>query len=160
MDDNTNFIIAEQSDELVSSIEQAGEIDSFAPIYCKFATSSHKLSAERIRETPMKSDAIPRSDPPLADGPCHPYTWRHAGIPVDDHMQPGAWKLVDHLWKQQDLAATFDDLKHPVYDDREHTAGDEAFGSLRRAANKFFKTHGISWRISIKKKIVHLSRSK
>ncbi len=115
---------------------------------------------EPARDSPMKLVAIPRSDSPLADGPCLPYTWRQDGNPIDDQMQPGAWKLVDHLWKQRGHAATFAELKPPVYDDREHTAGDDAFGSLRRAANTFFNKHGISWRVCIKKKVVHLSHSK
>ena len=61
-------------------------------------------------------------------------------------MQPAAWKMVQFLWKQVSRSATFDDLKLPVYEDREHEADEDAFGSLRRAANSFFQSHHIPGR--------------
>lgn len=75
-------------------------------------------------------------------------------------MQPGAWRLVNHLWDHRDRAASFDDLKLPVYDDRDHDADNAAFGSLRRAANSFFRQHDIPWRLYIKKSVVHLGLAK
>jgi hypothetical protein len=87
----------------------------------------------------------PTTDSPPPDGPCHPFTFRHRGKVIDDQMQPAAWNMVDCLWQQPELAATFADLKDPVYDDREHLAGNEAFGALRRDANAFFKArHGLA----------------
>jgi hypothetical protein len=79
---------------------------------------------------------------------------------IDDQMQPAAWNMVDCLWQQPELAATFADLKEPVYGDREYGAGIAAFGALRRAANAFFKKHHLRWRVHIKKKVVYLSGSK
>ena len=71
-------------------------------------------------------------------------------------MRTGSWKLVKHLWQQLDRAATFSDLLQPVYDDPEHIADASAFGSLCKAATKFFKEHGIPWRAGTKKTVVFL----
>jgi hypothetical protein len=75
-------------------------------------------------------------------------------------MQPAAWKMVDFLWKQPTHAATFDDLKVPIYDDADHLADTQAFGSLRRAANKYFNKHGIPWLVGISKTVVSLTVTK
>jgi len=98
------------------------------------------------------------NDAHSGDGPCHPFTWRHRGEPIDDQMQPAAWWMVNHLMSCRDLAATFAELKQPVYDEREYTADHNAFGSLRRAANRFFASHGIGLRVCIKKRLVFLQR--
>jgi hypothetical protein len=96
----------------------------------------------------------------LVDGPCQPYTWRHRGKRIGDLMQPAAWKMVNDLWSRRNKAAEFADLKRPVYEDPEHTADANAFGSLRRAANKYFAAHDIRWRVCIKQKLVYLRCSK
>lgn len=86
-----------------------------------------------------------------ADCPCHPFTWRVSGRPCNDTMQPAAWRMVNHLLQHVDLAAEYDELKSPVYGDQGHQADHYAFGSLRRAANKYFAEYGIPWRVVIKK---------
>ncbi len=96
--------------------------------------------------------------PHASDGPCQPYTWRKAGNSIGYQMQPAAWNLVNYLWDQWDRSATFADLKLPVYDDPEHPADHNAFGSLRRAANNFFRKHGIPWQVCLKKRVVYLDR--
>jgi hypothetical protein len=90
------------------------------------------------------------------DGPCRPYTWRHEGTVAANHMQPAAWRLVDHLWRRPQKAATFDELKQPVYSDPEHIADQSNFGSLRTRANTFLSQHGIPWQVRIKKGLVFL----
>jgi hypothetical protein len=90
------------------------------------------------------------------DGPCHPYSWRRDGKKIVGRMQPAAWRMVNHLWTHVDRAAEFKELKLPVYGDREHTADANAFGSLRRAANSFFKKHCIPWRVQLKSRLVSL----
>ncbi len=65
---------------------------------------------------------------------------------------------MNYLWDQPNHTATFADLKLPVYDDPEHPADHDAFGSLRRAANSFFIAHGIPWRVHIKMRVVYLER--
>ena len=64
--------------------------------------------------------------------------------------------MVDFLWSRLDHAASFDDLLQPVYGDLEHTADASNFGSLRRAANGFFRKHKIPWCIRIAKTMVSL----
>lgn len=105
------------------------------------------------------SEFDPESFSPPIDGPCHPYTWRRNGQCIADTLQPAAWKLVNHLWQLCDRAATFADLLIPVYEDREHEADHNAFGSLRRAANRFFAKHGLPWRVHVKKTVVYLRLS-
>lgn len=90
------------------------------------------------------------------DGPCHPRYWRQNGEVINGTMQIGAWKMVKHLWKQTDRVASFDELKVPVYDDAEHIADDSAFGSLRKAANKFFRGNDIPYSVSLSKTTVSI----
>lgn len=90
-----------------------------------------------------------------ADGPVKGYCWRFNGLVVSG-FQPAAWKMVDHLWNTENRCASFEDLKGPVYDDTEHLADSNNFGSLRRAANKFFEQHEIPLRASVKKNFVTL----
>ncbi len=90
------------------------------------------------------------------DGPCGSNQWRHDGEVLAGTMQVGAWKMVKHLWGQPEHVARFDDLLVPVYGDPEHIADDNAFGTLRREANKFFKNNGIPWKASLKKGTVSL----
>ena len=63
---------------------------------------------------------------------------------------------MNHLLQQPDLSAEYNELRQPVYRDQEHQADNNAFGSLRRAANKFFAEYGIPWRVGIKQRIVFL----
>ena len=95
-----------------------------------------------------------------ADGPCGNHQWRQSGKVLTGTMQPAAWKMVNHLWGQPDKAADFDDLKVPVYDDPEHLADANAFGSLRRAANSYFRDNKIPWSVAIKKTSVSLQLEK
>ena len=113
---------------------------------------------KQFADSEMNQIAV--GDRHLADGPCQPYTWRKNGKQIDDLMQPAAWKMVNELWSRQNNAAEFADLKRPVYDDSEHTADENAFGSLRRAANRFFAAHDIPWRVCIKQRLVYLRCSK
>jgi hypothetical protein len=100
---------------------------------------------------------VQQNNGPLVDGPCHPYTWCQRSEILNDTMQPGAWRMVNYLWQQPNHSATFDDLKFPVYDDRDHIADAKAFGSFRRAANAFFREHHIPWRVVVKKTVVSLT---
>ena len=111
--------------------------------------------AEPALDPPMKSITTPRRDSPLVDGPCHPYSWRQDGQ-TTGKMRTGSWKMVKHWWQQPELAATFGDLLQPVYDDSNHIALADAYSSLCREANKFFKEHGIPWRAHTKKAVVYL----
>jgi hypothetical protein len=130
--------------------------EAFSPIYRDLsAPSFYRIAAERGREPPMTLVAITRSDPPRVDGPCHPYSWRLDGKTIGK-MRTGSWKMVAYLWHQLDRAATYVDLLQPVYDDAEHVADANAFGSLCKAANKFFKEHRIPWRAGTKKAVVYL----
>jgi hypothetical protein len=156
MNDNTAIINAQQSEEIISSNGQPSNNGSLTAIYGELAiVSAHSQAAERGGEPPMKLVAITRSDPPRVDGPCHPYSWRLDGKTIGK-MRTGSWKMVAYLWQQLDRAATYVDLLQPVYDDAEHVADANAFGSLCKAANKFFKEHRIPWRAGTKKAVVYL----
>jgi len=90
------------------------------------------------------------------DGPCGSCKWRHNGVESSGTMQVGAWKMVKYLWGQADYVATFDDLIVPVYDDANHIADENAFGSLRKAANRFFRDNSIPLAVSLSKATVTL----
>jgi hypothetical protein len=140
-----------------------GNIASYADFAKNSFDASGKLPALKLAPTALANDNF--DQPPFAkdnvpDGPCPPFTWRHEGKIVKDNMQPAAWKMVKHLWQAAELSATTDDLKLPVYDDAERETGENEFGSLRRAANSFFKEHKIPWRITIKKRVVGLVPTK
>jgi len=91
------------------------------------------------------------------DGPYGNCQWRHNGEVVKDTMQVGAWKMVKHLWEQDDHTACFDELIVPVYNDTEHIADENAFGSLRKAANKFFSVNAIPLSVSLNKATVSIT---
>jgi len=101
-----------------------------------------------------------RSHEEKQDGPCGQNQWRHNGEVAEGTMQVGAWKMVKYLWNQPDQIASFDELIVPVYGDPEHIADDNAFGALRKAANKFFKAHEIPLAVSLSKTTVSLQSRK
>ena len=94
--------------------------------------------------------------PPISDGPLPGYRWVNNGEIITDRLQPAAWKMVNHLWNLESKTASFDELKMPVYSDENHDADRNAFGSLRRAANNYFKDHEIGLRVTINKELVSL----
>lgn len=96
----------------------------------------------------------------LPDGPVTGSRWRQNGDVLNDEMQDAAHKMVSYLWRLPGKAASFDDLKVPVYADPDHIADEAAFGSLRRAANNYFRDHGVQWKVSIKKTSVRLESLK
>lgn len=93
-----------------------------------------------------KSNQPPQEDP---DGPCHPYAWRRNGQKLPDHcLQRATWNLIDHLRKQADHTATFDELAEPVFGDHALVPGDRQVGLQRSKANDFFKKHHIPWKVA------------
>jgi hypothetical protein len=96
---------------------------------------------------------------PLMDGPCHPFSWRQDGNKIADRMQPGAWRMVNDIWNCIDRSAEFVELKLRIYNDPEHPADAKQFGTLRSAANSFFKRHRIPWRVHVKSCLVSLEPS-
>jgi hypothetical protein len=121
------------------------------------AIDRHVFERNRIqiaKEAALACGEIDKA--PQEDGPCHPYTWRQNGEVIADRMQPAAWRLVDSLWRRPSRCAAFDELGEHVYQDRDHIFDQTAIGSLRRAANKFFKANGISLRVALKKTLVSL----
>lgn len=94
-------------------------------------------------------DGVVSVESVAANGPVDSYKWRHAGLVTEDMLQQKAWLMCKFLWRQLDRVATFDELKTPVYQDREHPAGRDSFGSLRRAANNYFKSHSIPLKVSV-----------
>jgi hypothetical protein len=92
-----------------------------------------------------------------SDGPVVGFRWRRNGELIEGTMQPAAWRMVNHLWKQPDRSASFDGLKVPVYDDSDHVADASNFGALRKAANKYFRVNSVPLRITIKKTAVSLT---
>jgi len=111
--------------------------------------------AVRAADTAMNPITTPMNNSPLPKGPCHPYSIQHNGI-VGGQMRSGSWKMVNHLSQQPRRTAAFDELLEPVYDDVNHLADSNAFGSLCRDANQFFQAHGIPWRAHVKKGLVYL----
>jgi hypothetical protein len=93
---------------------------------------------------------------PLPDGPVEGYRWRHLGEIITEEMQPAAWRLASALWAKPDRSSPFDDLIEPVYQDPEHLADSDAFGSLRRAANGYFRLHGIPLQVTLKRGVASL----
>lgn len=104
--------------------------------------------------------AIMRRVNVASDGPCGYCRWRHNGKITEVTMQGAAWRMCGHLWEQPDRTATFNALKVPVYGDREHIADDNAYGSLRREANKAFGASDIPWRAGLKKGTAYLKLAK
>ena len=105
-----------------------------------------------------RTDADYVGAPPQADGPCHPYTWQENGERIDDQLQPAAWRMVNHLWSRRYLSASFDQLEVPIYNEHDDRVDNITAGSLRSAANRFFKKHNLPYRVCIKQTIVYLSR--
>ena len=88
---------------------------------------------------------------PKPDGPCAPYTWRLDGDVIDDKMKAMAWALANLLFENRQLVE-FSALAEPVFGDREALVTEDNVGTHRKNANKFFRLHGIPWRIRTKKR--------
>jgi hypothetical protein len=92
----------------------------------------------------MESDEVPTED-----GPCHPYTWRKAGIKFPSNiLQRATWSLLDLLWRAPGNTVSYKDLSVPVFADHAMIPTEGQVGKQRTLANSFFKENGISWKVS------------
>jgi len=137
------------SPELHAEIQRALSTGDAGDIAIARAKVRKWEAADKLNVAATQSDTT--------DGPAVGFRWRLDGNIIQETMQPAAWRMVNYLWQQQDRSATFDSLKVPVYEDAEHIADADAFGSLRRAANGYFEAHGVPWRVGIKKTVVSLT---
>jgi len=118
----------------------------------------HRKATQRLQEfLPVAGHVADESAP---DGPYGHCQWRHSGEVIEGTMQVGAWNMAKHLWGQADRTAGFDELIISVYGDSNHIADENAFGSLRKAANQFFRDNGISLAVSLSKSTVSMRATK
>ena len=103
------------------------------------------VNVERVREL-----FCAESDGPIAGG----FRWNgkeHYGL-ID---KPNS--LVRVLWNSENRVAGFDDCAGPVWGDHNADVTYESLASLRTRVNKFFKKHGIPFRVEVSKKVGEVS---
>jgi len=86
-------------------------------------------------------------EPPLVDGPCHPYSWRHNCVVIEKQLQPTTWGLLNFLWQAEKKKAEFAEIAIPVFCESEAIHLNSRVGKQRATANTFFKDHGIPWKV-------------
>ncbi len=127
-------------EERQSTVEVAGSMDA-----------SIQMRLKRSQSDPLAKDEAE------VDGPCPTFTWRHNGEVVLGQMRSGSWKLVKHLWGQDNRTAHRDAISELIYGAPAKICDASEIGSRRRDANKFFRTHEIPWKVAIAGEFVHLS---
>lgn len=97
----------------------------------------------------LRESGTKRTDGPIADG----FRWRGSDY-IGLTRKP--WLVIDFLWKQTSRVAAFGELAEPVWGDRGRFISTNKVGSARREVNKFFKDHGIPFRVTINGRTVTL----
>jgi hypothetical protein len=115
--------------------------------------AARNLDKDEIRD---RLRSIGKPDP-RPDGPVPPDAFWYKGS-IFHGLQPKPYRLVEHLWTCTNMTADVRDLAEPVWGDHEAETGDNALGSVRRQANRFFQRHAIPYQVRIKNKTVLLER--
>ena len=87
------------------------------------------------------------------DGPIQPFGFRWRGEEFEG-LPPLPWRLINHLWQQEERSASFDELGKPVWDDQEAPFEPDfsgnRFGPVRRDANKWLKENNLPFKVTSK----------
>ena len=103
-----------------------------------------------------QSDAPePNSSPP--DGPLPPDGFRWKGKEFRG-LAPQPWRLIDFLWQQKGQQAEFAQLAEPVWRDRAEAVDSKNFGSTRRDANRWLKSHDLPFKVESKSDTAFLKK--
>jgi hypothetical protein len=76
------------------------------------------------------------------DGPIPPDKFAFGGT-IYPLVSPLVWRLLHHVWKSPSRQASVDSLAKAVWEDATHSVSYLAVASLRRNANRFFKTNNL-----------------
>ncbi len=108
-----------------------------------------------VEATPDESDlrgdgrknrkAIPKQSEPPDDGPVPPNSFCWKGK-CKDGMTAMSWKVITFLWPRKNRSASDDDFVPTVWEETV-AVSEDAVGSVRREANKFFGDNKFPWSV-------------
>lgn len=93
----------------------------------------------------------------IVDGPIPPDQFAFGGVLYQIQIRP-LWRLIDHVWRQPNFHASVDSLKQAVWNDATHDISYWAVATLRRDANRFFRSHKLPFEMRARQESVLLLR--
>lgn len=91
----------------------------------------------------------------IKNGPITPDKFAYAGVvyPVNT---PLVWRLIDHVWRKPGRRVSVDSLAQGVWSDANHDISYLALATLRRNANRFFKSNSLPFQMRTRQEEVML----